>query len=255
MGPSRVSPDPKGEPYTPLKLKEGNPSSHKVPGISFRNSMRWCSSADLSVNCLIPFISKSGKFSIYTLCRWKTNPARVFATVLSTVYQRLQSLIRKRHKYSVFKKLRKTAFKVSLLYTILHQDNIIDRFLGMTSRKQKTPIKAIYAYVYSLVCSLDGDKRFVYSQAFSQANWFMFLASRPSDKSRNFRNPGIHLRQLSDSWGLDVYDKVVDYSGTVKFLCTRSLFSDDSVCLDPWVADTESFRSETDEGSYGEGDW
>jgi len=49
------------------------------------------------------------------------------------------------------------------------------------------------------VCELDDNKRFVYSQAYLQANWLKFQVFRPVDKSRNEVQIGTHLRNLGFS--------------------------------------------------------
>lgn len=202
--------------------------SHPSPsgGVSFRSSMRWFVSRDQLVTNSVPYISKQCKISIYNTYRWRSYPAQTFATVASTLYRRIMNLLLKRHSnnLSYAKGLRNACIKVSLCYAITHHDYIIDRFLGMTRRKSRSPKKVVNGYVHRCVCNLDGDKRFVYSQAYTQANWLKFLVKRPSDKSRenSGRRIGSHLKSLGEIWNLDLVSNFqpVSFKETVSFLET-----------------------------------
>jgi len=89
------------------------------------------------------------------------------------------------------------AFKTSIVYVLTKDNWVIDRFLGM-SRKGKS-IKSIENHTMFCVSELDENKRFVYSQAYFQANWLKFQVFRPRDKSSEKVNVGSHLRSLGIS--------------------------------------------------------
>lgn len=61
---------------------------------------------------------------------------------------------------------------------------------------KRTPIKKVESYICKCVYELDENKRFVYSQAFYNANWLKSLANGPRDKSRKEVDCGTHLRNL-----------------------------------------------------------
>jgi len=182
-------------------MRDLHPTPTRRPGMEFRTSLSWFNPKDSKrVFKAIPFVSKSGKFSLHTLYVWKAYPEQVFMSVISTVYFRLLKIFRKRYKY-VSRRDYNNLIKISIVYVITKNNWFIDRFLGM-SRKE-TSRRAVTNFVHYVVNELDENKRFVYSQAFSQANWLKFQVFRPSDKSREITSHGTHLQALlSDVTGL-----------------------------------------------------
>lgn len=142
----------------------------------------------------VPFVSRSGKFSLHTLCVWRCYPEQLLASLSSTVYSRLLSVLRKRFGFALRSRLMNCAFKTAVTYTLTRHNWIIDRFLGMS--RKGVPIKHIENHVHFCVSELDENKRFVYSQAYFQANWLKFQVFRPRDKSRDESRVGTHLRNL-----------------------------------------------------------
>jgi len=216
--------------------------------MEFRTSVRWFSTSHSRAKYqAIPFISKSGKLSLHTFCVWKAYPEQVFFSLVSTVYSRILKILRKRYKYRVRRRLLNCAFKASILYMIFKHDSILDRFLGMT-RKGAAPTRAVENFIHSMVCDLDENKRFVYSQAYFQANWLKFQVFRPCDKSsRNNLKVGTHLRNLGFSYMPDSKSK----HGAEAFLMSNDMWkisnprsSDSYTHFQEGSLEYESFLSE-----------
>jgi hypothetical protein len=182
----------KGQRHVVSFVKELHPHPAVRPGMDYRSSLSWFNK-ELSVRKFraIPFVSLSGKFSLSTLYLWKCYPEQVLFSLISTVYSRILKILRKRKR--VDRRLLNCAFKCSIVYVITRSNWIIDRFLGMSRR---TPIRKVENFIHYCVCELDENKRFVYSQAYYQANWLKFQVFRPSDKSRYEKRAGSHLRNL-----------------------------------------------------------
>lgn len=186
---------PSAHPHFPSFVRELHPSPIKRPGMEYRTSIRWFSEhQSIRKMFQIPFISKSGKFSINTLYFWKAYPEQIFFSVISTVYQRLLKIMTKRHS-RINRRFRDAIIKIAIVYAIIKDDTIIDRFLGMT-RRGGAPIKAISNYAHYCAVQLNEDKRFVYSQAFHQANWLKFQSRGISDKFSIKMCRSTHLRGL-----------------------------------------------------------
>lgn len=163
----------------------------------------------------IPFVSKSGKLSIHTLYLWKAYPEQVFMSVVSTVYRRLLCLHWKRFHY-VRRRDLNNLLKVSIVFVITKDSWLIDRFLGMN--RTGTSKKAVTNFVHFCVSQLDGDKRFVYSQAYKQANWLKFQVLRPSDKSREIAKYSAHLKKnFEDAHLPSAHDASIAFQISVDF--------------------------------------
>lgn len=179
-------------PHKASFIRDKHPSPRKWPGMEYRTSLSWFN-AETSVKKFhaIPFVSRSGKFSINTLYFWKAYPEQVIFSLVSTVYRRLLTIHWKRFSY-VGRRDLNNLLKVATLYVITRDNWIIDRFLGMS--RKGTSKKKVTNFIHYFVSHLDDDKRFVYSQALKQANWLKFQVLRPSDKSRELEACGAHLR-------------------------------------------------------------
>jgi len=163
--------------------------------MEYRSSVGWFETSSSQKKFrAVPFVSKSGKFSIHTLYVWKCYPEQLIFSLVSTVYFRLLRILRKRFGLGLHRRLMNCAFKVATMYSVSRHNWIIDRFLGMS--RKGTSIRAIENHVHYCICELDENKRFVYSQAYFQANWLKFQVFRPRDKSRDGAYIGSHLRNL-----------------------------------------------------------
>jgi len=188
-------------PYVFPFVKEVHPNPVVRPGMHFRTSLSWFDTAfSKKKTRSVPFISKSGKFSAHQLMVWKCYPEQLLFSLVSTINSRLTRILSKRFD-RVNRRLLNTAFKTSIVYAITHDDWVIDRFIGMA--RKGTPIKRIENQTHFCVCALDENKRFVYSQAYFQANWLKFQVFRPSDKSGNAVTLGSHLTKLVGSLRYD----------------------------------------------------
>lgn len=125
--------------------------------------------------------------------------------MVSTVYSRILKILIKRFKY-VSRRIRDATIKVATIYIINKDDYVIDRFLGLS--RPGTPTKSISNFAHFCAVQLDEDKRFVYSQALSRANWLKLQARGPGDKSIKHMCHSTHLGNLLN--GLD--EQLVDYT-------------------------------------------
>jgi hypothetical protein len=185
--------------------------------MEYRSSLSWFDKRTSSRRFIaVPFVSKSGKFSIHTLMIWKAYPEQVLFSVISTIYRRLLCILLKRFG-RLPRSLVNNCFKAAVYYSINKNDWFIDRFLGI-SRKM-IPKKKAVNFVHYCVSNLDGDKRFVYSQAYQQANWLKFQVFRPSDKSREQSVFGSHLRNnFLDLPRYTCIDSSLAFSNCIQFL-------------------------------------
>lgn len=73
--------------------------------------------------------------------------------------------------------------KVAALYSITHDDWLLDRFLGMT-RKGRASQKSIHGFLKYSASRMDDTHRFVYGQLLLQRRWLEFHGKAPCDKSK-----------------------------------------------------------------------
>jgi len=236
------------EPHATLHIKTQNPSSLHYPGLKFRNSRRWSDLPRKREVFQIPYVSVSGKFSLQPLYSWYCAPSQFVSSVAATVYSRLLKLLSRRFCFS-FKRMRKyreVTLKISLLYTMLHDDSIIDRFLGILGNPSNQ--KAAINYCHFCYCRLDDTQRFVFTQACSQASWLELQAERPSAKSSNKVGGYVSTRKSRDQ----ITPSNIDFSLFIKD-CTNLFFTERirsksstlvTPCLSEGSLDLYSFGSE-----------
>jgi hypothetical protein len=88
---------------------------------------------------------------------------------------------KKRHKLRDALGYAKQLFEVALIYSLTGSNWFIDRVLAITRKKKKNgPLRGL---ISRFTAKLDDSQRFVYSQAWQQANWLTSRAERPCDKS------------------------------------------------------------------------
>jgi hypothetical protein len=202
-------------PFKHKVIKELHPISLKRPGMEFRSSLRWFDYVASKRSYIsIPFVNKWGKLSLSTLYIWRAYPEQVFSSVASTVYKRIRSVLQKRLK-RLSQCDKNNIFKISLSYVLTKDYWIVDRFLGMS--RKTTPRKLVTNFVHYCVSKLDADKRFVYSQAYQQANWLKFQALGPSDKSRVQTWKKTHLLNLQKGLPLGRISKSVAFEKSIDF--------------------------------------
>jgi hypothetical protein len=170
-------------PYIPFSFT-GN--SGFTPGFHAKRSTRWIKGFNPACRREfdVPYIDKAGKESAFPLLKWYAHPMQIVGSQVSTSFSRMKSILVKRHGYLHFKKqLRNDAFLVASISTLTHSSWFIDRFLGMTQRKEQKTHKVVKHWSLRL----DDNLRFVHSQVCSQTYWLTSRSERPRDKSSNVR--------------------------------------------------------------------
>jgi len=223
----------------------------------YRSSLRWFDKeSSVRKTHHIPFVSKSGKFSASTLYFWKAYPEQVLFSLISTVYSRLLRISFKR-KIRLDRRHRNDLIKVSIVYVLMKDDWIIDRFLGIC----KNSTKAAGNFAHFCVYHLDEDKRFVYSQAWRHANWLKFQVFGPSDKSSTKVLNGCHLLSLAEVISFDAPNQLPTWEPTLVdfWVSSRVLdFNDDSQrSSQEWesISDTSSYLSELHDSQANNSEW
>jgi len=168
-----------------------------------RTSYRWFD-CQLSQRVFtpIPFVNRSGKFSINTLCFWTAYPEQIVASLCSTVYQRLLRIIANRFTWKYAVGNRQLLLKISALYTVTHHDSMVDRFLGIL-RKQDN-LGVAHRLLYHYTCKLGAHTRFVYNQLTSLSLWLTFRSTTcRRDKPSPEYGPRAHtITEGEGSWPL-----------------------------------------------------
>jgi len=117
------------------------------------------------------------------LATWNCFPEQLLATYVATVYQRLKKILVGRHGLKNFRMLfHRLCFQASALHTILHDNWIIDRFLGISRSKAKEPRKGLKNLLNFVLCNLGDSERFVYNQINYQILWLTLRGKKPRVK-------------------------------------------------------------------------
>jgi len=170
-----------------LKINEWHP---RCPSMRFKTSTRWIPAYDTACRRVIPipFVNKVGKFSPHYVCKWRCHPAQAIASLSATVFARLQRVLIKRHGTRFAFSLSNLTFECASAYSVSFNDWIIDRFLGIFSKKTGKR-SAFRSLLSAFIAKLDDDQRFVQRHASLQAQWLTSRSKRPRDKSRLKRKP------------------------------------------------------------------
>jgi hypothetical protein len=170
-----------------LEVRSYSGFAPRIRGAKIRNSKRWISGISQPVTALdFPFIDRLGRFTGSTLFKWSCDPKSFVASVVSTILNRL--IIRARHYNdqrlvdSCSDKLVRAAF----YYAISKNNYFWDRILFFV-KNLKENRKLIQTFVSRHILKTDAHKRFVYGHACNQAQWLLFRAERPRDKSAIMR--------------------------------------------------------------------
>jgi len=167
-----------GAPYQPFKVSCPKP---RVPGVLTRISSRWY--RGWKTKCLplpVPYIDNMGKFTIHQLGVWRTTPETWFASVVSTINNRLLAVFSKRnsHEY-IHKRTRRFIFSVSVFYAYTHSSYVLDRILANLFPKRMRIAERI---LKSFSCNLGEPFRFVNDQTSFQVLWLSFRSKWTRDK-------------------------------------------------------------------------
>lgn len=174
--------------YTPFQARRPD---DLVPGILTRKSHRWFRSWTSSeVTVPVPYIDSSGKFTIHTLGKWKCHPEVWFASVSSTIANRLLSLLNRRAKGRLFldRATRTLLYRIAALYTYSHSNYFLDRVLANLRPGRLKILKNLFFF---FLRKSGANFRFVHNQTNINVSWFLFRSKWIRDK------PQIVLRYLS----------------------------------------------------------
>jgi hypothetical protein len=159
------------------------PDQRQVRGLSLRRSKRWLATVPVVRNRFqLPLIDRLGRFtgeSVYTLAG---TPADVLSTTIATIHSRLWRYACAHNEYGVCSPRRKDILRAAVYYTITKNSYFMDRILAIL-RNLKSCGKALHKTTLRFLSKCDADKRFVYGQACYNANWLIFRACKPRDKS------------------------------------------------------------------------
>jgi len=161
----------------------------QVRGLNLRRSQRWCNMVFPGVGgpYELPHIDRLGRFtgaSVYTLA---CNPADLVSITASTVFGRLKRYASAHNGSKEANRHLREILRAAVYYTLSKNSYFMDRILCFL-RDLKKHGKLIHKVTLKYLAKCDADKRFVYGQACYNANWLIFRACRPRDKSHNFND-------------------------------------------------------------------
>lgn len=151
------------------------------PGLRTRTSKRWFRYwRTESYSLPVPYIDKTGKFTIHLLGQWKTTPETWYASITSTIDSRLWSLFSTRfRRCKCTESDRNLVTRISALYAYTHNNYFLDRILATLRPGKLQVAKSIY---YSFAKRLGENFRFVNSQTNLQVSWLNFRSKWIRDK-------------------------------------------------------------------------
>lgn len=163
-------------------------NQRQVRGLNLRRSNRWLDTLPVVRNEYeLPLIDRLGRFtgeSVYTLtCK----PADVLSITIATIYSRLKRYVNAHNERELVLPRQRDILRVAAYYSLTKNSYFMDRILVFL-RNLKKYGKLIHKLTLKCLTKCDADKRFVYGQACQNANWLIFRACRPRDKS--------HIKQV-----------------------------------------------------------
>jgi len=169
--------------YTPNRV----PSIPESNGlVRYKASQRWyCTHQAKRRDRCVPYIDRNGLIHAHVVSTWKCTSYQLYATIASTVYKRLKSVVRSiRPKDRTRPNL---LMKIAALYAIDNNDSWYNRCLAMIFQSKR---KQLLAHVYRMIHTVDENKRFLLDQVFHNTLWFQSRSRRPRslgrrDKSTN----------------------------------------------------------------------
>jgi hypothetical protein len=127
---------------------------------------------------VLPLINKVGMITPYLLGIWKCSYHEIFATLLSTVYKRLQARVWSRYKKKA-QVSEHQLLKLAFIH-VCHPNDI--RFFNTAYSLISRP-KMLLKYLYKNFKKMDESIRFLFDQLCKSSSWFQHKASRPCTKS------------------------------------------------------------------------
>lgn len=155
----------------------------QIRGLSLRRSKRWLTTVPVVRNRFeLPLIDRLGRFTGETIYSLVCDPADVLSTTISTVFSRLWRYANAHNKYDVCAPRRRDILRAAVYYVLQKNSYFMDRILVFLRDLGKLG-KLIHRTTLKFLSKCDADKRFVYGQACYNANWLIFRACKPRDKS------------------------------------------------------------------------
>jgi len=146
-------------------------------------SKRWYTQRDLvKSSYVIPYIDKLGAFTGHDLATVRCSPSQYVATVTATILDRLRKRATQYNNHKVVNKHRSLLTGAAYYYSISKNSWFLDRVLALLKNLEENQ-RIIWKILKKFLCTLDENKRFVYSQVYFQTNWLYTRALAPRDKS------------------------------------------------------------------------
>jgi hypothetical protein len=159
----------------------------RIRGAKIRNSKRWIAGISQPVTALdFPYIDRLGRFTGNTLFKWSCDPKSYVASVVSTILNRLTIRARHYNDQRLVDRSTDKLVRAAFYYAISKNSYFWDRILYFVKNLEKNG-KLIQTFVSRFILKTDAHKRFVYGHACNQAQWLLFRAERPRDKSAIMR--------------------------------------------------------------------
>lgn len=155
----------------------------RVRGAKIRNSKRWIAGISQPVTAMdFPFIDRLGRYTGSTLFKWSCDPRSFVASVVSTILNRLINRARHYNDWRLVESNSDRMVRAAFYYAISKNSYFWDRILFFVKNLKENG-KLIQTFVSRQILKTDAHKRFVYGHACNQAQWLLFRAERPRDKS------------------------------------------------------------------------
>jgi hypothetical protein len=153
-------------------------------GIVVRGSKRWATPNQIiQPGYKFPYLNKNGQFTGSTLVSFRCSAPQYIATLVATLYRRIETRALVHNKRSEVVKRKKLLLQAAYYYAVSKNAWFFDRLMAL-SRNLERHHKSIHHLVRNFTSKLDENKRFVYSQVSFQTNWLTSRAlTRPRDKS------------------------------------------------------------------------
>lgn len=147
-------------------------------------------SAEPTARLRVPYITKQGKFSGCYLYNWVTTPSKLQASVITTVYKRLQWLTQRRKiNHDRLKAGDRIVYdlliyRVAAYYVITQNNYFLDRFLALSQdlRKNKKTVEGLLCHKLSQL---------------SDSNWLNYRAAALLSTALSLRRKSFGRDKLS----------------------------------------------------------
>jgi len=217
-------------PIIALRKDECGPA-HVVPRIPrgcpkarlvrIKQSKRWLECPETPSGAYgVPFIDRLGFYTGHLAYRWACDPRSLIATVISTISSRLVGFCRRHNKKWVVNRYLSDILKASAYYAISKNSYFWDRILVFCRDLTKYN-GALRSLRVHFLARWDDNKRFVYSQASYQANWLLFRANLPRDKSHFYSERRVRngkFNELTRPLPSEIYRQVIDISTEISMV-------------------------------------